>query len=143
MPNIPEEKLPEVTPVSSPESVASNPEGSVSPVMEAPFAPETVPEKASEAYRELLSKVTPTKQATPADDDHEDTVILDAKHIGAMTDEESKVQKLLDLAGTKGVIHAVKVARSLKDYYALDRMHDELAGKFYDGLLEKGLIEKE
>ncbi len=143
MPNIPEEKLPEVTPVSSPESVASNPEGSVSPVMEAPFAPETVPEKASEAYRELLSKVTPTKQTTPADDDHEDTVILDAKHIGAMTDEESKVQKLLDLAGTKGVIHAVKVARSLKDYYALDRMHDELAGKFYDGLLEKGLIEKE
>lgn len=143
MPNIPEEKLPEVAPVSTPESVVGAPEGSVPPVMEAPFAPETVPEKAPEAYRELLSKVTPTKQATPADDDHEDTVILDAKHIGAMTDEESKVQKLLDLAGTKGVVHAVKVARSLKDYYALDRMHDELAGKFYDGLLEKGLIEKE
>ncbi len=130
-------------PVVSPES-SVNATGAVTPVaMEAPFAPETAPEKAPEAYRELLSKVTPTKQATPADDDHEDTVILDAKHIGAMTDEESKVQKLLDLAGTKGVIHAVKVARSLKDYYALDRMHDELAGKFYEGLLEKGLIEKQ
>ncbi len=138
MPNLPEEKLPE--------AVLSNQGGTpeaVAPVLEAPFAPETAPEKAPEAYRELLSRVTPTKQATPADDDHEDTVILDAKHIGAMTDEESKVQKLLDLAGTKGVIHAVKVARSLKDFYALDRMHDELAGKFYEGLLEKGMIEKE
>ncbi len=138
IPNLPEEKLPEAilpNQGGTPEAVAH--------VLEAPFAPETAPEKAPEAYRELLSKVTPTKQATPADDDHEATVILDAKHIGAMTDEESKVQKLLDLAGTKGVIHAVKVARSLKDFYALDRMHDELAGKFYEGLLEKGMIEKE
>jgi len=69
--------------------------------------------------------------------------VLDAKHIGALSDEESKVQKLLDLASTKGVVHAVKVARSLKDYYALDRMHDELSGKLYQGLLDKGMIEKE
>jgi hypothetical protein len=85
----------------------------------------------------------PTKKVSPMDDDHEDTVVLDAKHISALTDEASKVQKLLDLAQTKGVVHAVKVARSLKDYYALDMMHDELSDKLYQGLLEKGLIEKE
>ncbi len=105
--------------------------------------PEGVPERVEGKYLELLSQVTPTKTATPADDDHKDTVVLDAKHIGAMTDEGSKVRKLLDLAQTKSVVHAVKVARSLKDYYALDKMHDELADKLYQGLLEKGLIEKE
>jgi hypothetical protein len=60
-----------------------------------------------------------------------------------MSDEESAVQKLLDLAGAKGVAHAVNVARKLNDYYALDRMHDELADRLYDGLLARGLIEKE
>ena len=104
---------------------------------------ETVPERVEGKYLELLSRVTPTSVATPADENHEDSVILDVKHIGAMPDEEGKVRKLLDLANTKGVVHAVKVARSLADYYALDRMHDELAGKLYDGLLVNGLIEKE
>lgn len=108
-----------------------------------PLSPETAPERVEGKYLELLSKVTPTKTHSATDEDHEDTVILDAKHIGAMTDEEAKIQRLLDLAGTKGVIHAVKVTRSLKDYYALDRVHDELAGQLYAGLLAGGLIEKE
>jgi len=111
--------------------------------MEVPKVPETTRERIEGKYQELLSRVTPTKKATPTDDDHEDTVVLDAKHIGALTDEASKVQKLLDLAQTKGVVHAVKVARSLKDYYTLDMMHDQLSDKLYQGLLEKGLIEKE
>lgn len=68
---------------------------------------------------------------------------IDAKSIGEEVDEESKIQKLLDLANTKGVVHAVKVARSLSDYYVLDRMHDELVDKFYEGLLAKGMITKE
>lgn len=108
-----------------------------------PLSPEVASEKTEGKYLELLSKVTPTKTASATDEDHEDTVTLDAKHIGAMTDEASKVQKLLDLASTKGVVHAVKVARSLRDYYALDRMHDELSGGLYQGLLERGLIHKE
>jgi len=72
-----------------------------------------------------------------------DNHVLDAKSIGETIDEESKIQKLVDLASTKGVVYAVKVARSLGDYYALDRMHDELVDKFYEGLLEKGLIQKD
>lgn len=112
---------------------------------EAGVLPETMSEKEEGKYQELLDKVAPTKTATTSDDQAitEEDVILDAKHIGALTDEESKVQKLLDLASAKGVVHAVKVARSLKDYYALDQMHDALANKLYEGLLEKGMISKE
>ena len=91
-------------------------------------------------YNEILSKVSPTSPVLASSDED---AVLDAKSIGDTVDEESKIQKLLDLASTKGVVHAVKVARSLKDYYALDRMHDELIDKLYDGLLAKGLITKE
>lgn len=91
-------------------------------------------------YNEILSKVVPQTSTTTHSDEE---VSLDAKSIGNTVDEESKIQKLLDLAQTKGVAHAVKVARSLSDYYALDRMHDDMADKLYEGLLAKGLIAKE
>lgn len=110
---------------------------------EVPKAPETARERVEGKYHELLARVTPTRSAPANSDDDADSAVLDAKHIGALTDEASKVQKLLDLAQTKGVVHAVKVARSLKDYYALDTLHDELSGKLYQGMLEKGLIERE
>jgi hypothetical protein len=126
-------------PQESMEQVAA-PKTESTPQVEKLVVQETGREKVHERYQEILSKVTPGQQTTSDDDA---VVHLDAKHIGALTDEESKVQKLLDLAGTKGVVHAVKVARSLKDYYALDRLHDELADKLYQGLVEKGLIEKE
>lgn len=100
---------------------------------------DTGAEKTEGKYHEILSKVVPAAPHAKHDDD----VGLDAKSIGETIDEESKVQKLLDLASTKGVVHAVKVARRLSDYYSLDRMHDELADKLYDGLLERGLITKE
>jgi hypothetical protein len=107
-----------------------------------PAAPETTREKIEGKYNELLARVVPASSSTVATATPTDPT-LDAKAIGSLTDEESKVQKLLDLASTKGVVHAVKVARSLKDYYALDRMHDELSGKLYQGLLERGMITKE
>lgn len=142
MPTLPEESIAS-TPEMLPEKKETTAEESpLVPVVEKLTEHETAREKTSERYNEILSKVTPTS-GSKSDDDGNGDIILDAKHIGALTDEESKVQKLLDLASTKGVAHAVKVARSLKDYYALDRMHDELAGKLYQGLLDKGLIEKE
>ncbi len=100
---------------------------------------ETKNEKAEEKYNEILSKVSVSSQTISTDD----TIRTDAKSIGELTDEEGKVQKLLDLAAAKGVLHAVRVARSLGDYYALDRMHDDLADKLYDGLVARGLLEKE
>lgn len=97
-------------------------------------------EKTEGKYTELLNKVSAVAPQSTATDEE---IAHDAKTLGTETDEESKVQKLLDLASTKGVVHAVKVARSLKDYYALDKMHDALADSLYEKLLEKGLIEKE
>lgn len=97
-------------------------------------------ERAEGKYQEILAKVSPTS-VTPLHS--EDDVASDAKSIAATVDEESKIQKLLDLAGSKGVVYAVKVARSLDDYYALDMMRDTLADKLYDGLLARGLIQKD
>ncbi len=98
---------------------------------------ESVRERTEGRYEEILSKVsTPGAAAVHTDED----ALLDAKSIGATVDEESKIQKLIDLAQTKGIVHAVKVAQHLNDFYALDRMHDELADKFYDALLAKGMI---
>lgn len=91
-------------------------------------------------YQEILSK-TPSSVTTPAHSDKD--VASDAQNIAGIVDEESKIQKLLDLAGTKGVVYAVKVARKLDDYYALDVMRDTLADKLYEGLLSRGLIQKD
>jgi len=97
-------------------------------------------ERVEGKYEEILSKVVP---ASTVQSHSEDDIAEDTKNISVTIDEESRIQKLLDLAGTKGVVHAVKVARSLDDYYALDQMHDALADKLYQGLLEQGLIHRD
>ncbi len=66
----------------------------------------------------------------------------DARNLSLLADVESQVTRLLDLATQKGIPHAVHVAQKMKDYYLLDRMHDEMVDKFYQGLVEKGLAEK-
>lgn len=123
------------------EAVSEKSEGAIEifPAGEKEPVVESGKEQLEGKYNEILSKVTPGGSVATTDDN----VALDAKSIGATADEESKIQKLLDLAATKGVVHAVNVARKLQDYYALDRMHDELVDKLYDGLLAKGLISKD
>lgn len=139
---MPEEVLEGESREGGQESVSEKPDGAIEifPAGEKEPAVESGKEQLEGKYNEILSKVTPGGSVTTATDDN---VTLDAKSIGATADEESKIQKLLDLAATKGVVHAVNVARKLQDYYALDRMHDELVDKLYDGLLAKGLITKD
>lgn len=92
-------------------------------------------------YQEILTSVV--KPAVSGADTDTDAT-LDAQTIQTLTlDEESKIQKILDLAETKGVAYAVKVAQALDDYYALDQVHDALADKLYEGLLARGLIQKD
>lgn len=138
---MPVEPLPKVPKEEEKPSVSTEP---VSVPESGPTVPETAPEKQGERiegkYLEILQKTSPGAPATVVKDDE---VKNDAKTIGALTDEETKVKRLLDLAQEKGVAQAVKVAYALKDYYVLDRMHDELADKLYDGLVAKGLITKE
>jgi len=142
---MPEEKILETEnsekiemPSEKSDAAAEVSEKSAAPEEEA--SAEKKSERVEGKYNEILSKVLPSG-AAPAHSDED--VASDAQSIGAITDEESKIQKLLDLAGTKGVVYAVKVARKLDDYYALDMMRDTLADKLYEGLLSRGLIQKD
>lgn len=109
-----------------------------------PFgSPENVPERAvevaNERYQEILSKTAAPSQGVATSVDAV-AVEVDAKAVYDETDAEARVTKLISLAETKGIEHAVRVAQKLNDFYVLDRMHDELSGKFYDALKAKGLI---
>ena len=82
-----------------------------------------------------VKKVSGTAQTTFSATD-------DARDVSLLSDIESQVTRLLDLAVQKGIPHAVDVARKMKSYYLLDRMHDDMVDKFYQGLIDKGVIEK-
>lgn len=143
---MPEEKILETENTEKIETLSEKQDGTAVSSQETSATPEKEAgaEKKSEKlegkYNEILSRVLPSGAAIKHSDED---VASDAQSIGAITDEESKIQKLLDLAGTKGVVYAVKVARKLDDYYALDMMRDTLADKLYDGLLSRGLIQKD
>jgi len=90
-----------------------------------------------DAYSKILSKV---KTVQPADNQ---TVAGDAQVMSVAETAENKIEKLIQLAMQKGVVHAVQVARHLQDNYALDEFHDRLlAQEFHDALIKKGLIEE-
>lgn len=110
----------------------------------APTMPEKMPEKkegASEkekTYTKILSKVKTAPQ--PADDI---SVAADAQSAVESEGVEAKIEILVKLAMTKGVIHAVRVARHMDDNYALDEFHDRLlAEELHDALTRKGLIKE-
>ena len=89
------------------------------------------------AYSKILSKVKTT--GVPADE----TVADDARSTSAERSAEAKIERLVQLAAQKGVIHAVKVARHLDDNYTLDEFHDRLmAEELHDALVKKGLIKE-
>ncbi len=135
--NIPEGKLPtgESRGVETPGS------GQIVSEQSPEHAIEASKERAGEKFTEILSKIPTTASATVSSDGA--TIGLDAQSVYDETDEEARVTKLLSLVETRGVEYAVKVARHLNDYYVLDRMHDELAGRFYEALVAKGVIRDE
>ncbi len=91
-----------------------------------------------DAYNKILSKVSDDD-----DDVNDDTVMQDASMLHQQTDRESQITHLIDIATTKGVTHAVKVAQKAQDYYVLDQLHDRLlANDLHDALVSRGLIEE-
>jgi hypothetical protein len=93
-----------------------------------------------EAYGKILSKVQ-----APTDDGvlDQSAVADDAKTGSQKIDAESQVSHLIDIAGQKGVIHAVKVAQHMEDNFVLDTFHDRmLADELHDALLKKGMIKE-
>jgi hypothetical protein len=92
-----------------------------------------------DAYGKILSKV----QTTPTDEIDQAVVADDAKTGAEKMDAESQISHLIDIAGQKGVIHAVKVAQHMQDNYILDTFHDRmLADELHDALLQKGMIKE-
>jgi hypothetical protein len=92
---------------------------------------ERAPEQHSERMGELLQKIdthTASLQTTTANAVKDDAASL------SLVDEEERVTKLLSLADTKGVVHAVSVARTLEDFYALDMFRDTLIEHFHQKL---------
>ncbi len=92
---------------------------------------EATVEKRGEKMEELLSRIdkhTATLQTTSA------AQVKDDAHALSQVDEEERINKLLSLADAKGVIHAVNVARTLEDFYALDIFRDTLIERFHEKL---------
>lgn len=96
-------------------------------------------EKETNQFTEILNKAVPALGTTGSAGNATD----DARNLSLLADIESQVTRLLDLATQKGIPHAVHVAQKMKNYYLLDRMHDEMVDKFYQGLVEKGLVGKD
>ncbi len=91
-----------------------------------------------ESYAKILSKVQtqPVPQQSNA-------VATDAESASAHQGAEAKIEKLVQLAMHKGVVHAVKVAKHMEDNYTLDEFHDRLlADDLHDALIKKGLIKE-
>lgn len=103
---------------------------------QSPERKEGVAEK-EDAYAKILSKVTDGKTAK------DEEVSLDAEIAMRQKDAEAKVNNLVSLAETKGVAHAVKVARHMEDNYILDEFHDKLlSDELHEFLAKKGLIKE-
>ena len=91
------------------------------------------------AYGKILSKV----QAQIDDDVNQDELSQDAQALAQKTDAQSRVSYLIDIAGQKGVVYAVKVARQMEDNYVLDNFHDKLLGsELHDALVARGMIKE-
>lgn len=104
---------------------------------------EALAEKAAaekeDAYAKILARVKQPAAGAPPDEEIKE----DAGKVYQKTDAESQIQHLVDIAMTKGVIHAVKVARHMEDNYVLDMFHDKLlADELHDALVKKGLIKE-
>jgi len=92
-----------------------------------------------DTYGKILSKV----QTQRDDDTTQDEISRDAQIGFSKSNAEDQVSHLIDLAGQKGVVHAVKVARHMEDNYILDTFHDKLlAEELHNALVTKGMIKE-
>ncbi len=114
-------------------------EGEPAAVVEKEMPQEIGAAEKEDAYAQILSKIGQQQPVVISGDE----VKADAKNVYQKTDADSQIQHLVDLAMTKGVVYAVKVARHLEDNYVLDMFHDKLlADELRDALVKKGIIKE-
>ncbi|MFA6183578.1 MAG: hypothetical protein WC682_00575 [Parcubacteria group bacterium] len=119
-------------------SVGNKKEG-IPSVTEKEKAQEISPAEKESAYSRILSKVS-QKSVSPRSDD----IKSDAEAVSKKMDADSQIQHLVDLATTKGAIHAIKVAKHMEDNYVLDMLHDKMISEeLHKVLVEKNLISEE
>ena len=100
---------------------------------------EIVAAEKDDSYGKILSKV----QIQTSDEIDQDMVALDAQEGAQKIDAESQISHLVDIAGQKGVVHAVKVAQHMQDNFILDTFHDRMLGEeLHDALVSKGMIKE-
>lgn len=110
-------------------------------VQEVGVEEEKTPEVAKEnSYEKILERASARSQVTPAT---ASTAIRDDVVVVGSVDEESRIQKLINIAMEKGPEHAFRVAVELDDMYALDMLHDRLSHQLYEELVTKGLLKEE
>jgi len=103
---------------------------------------EAVQEKETVQIREgALEKIRQNVSSFPSDD-ASTTVQQDTDALADM-EEESRVDRLVNIALEKGPKYAFRVAMRLDDLYVLDTLHDTLVEKLYDELVRKGFIRLE
>jgi hypothetical protein len=91
------------------------------------------------SYSKILSKIPARAQTQSSNESVSD----DAEMANAGINAESKITNLVNLAETKGIPHAVKVARHMEDNYTLDEFHDRLLGEdLHNALVKRGMIKE-
>lgn len=107
--------------------------------IEREFPQEIAAVEKDDSYGKILSKV----QTQAFDDVDQNAVALDAQVGAAKIDAESQISHLVDIAGQKGVVHAVKVAQHMQDNFILDTFHDRMLGEeLHAALVNKGMIKE-
>lgn len=98
---------------------------------------EPVPEKREKLDEKLVSEQLKREiEMMEIDDNLKKQAEQKASRISFMADDD-KLENLLKIAREKGVIFAVKVAKSMNEPYLLDSFHDLLAKNgFYEHLIK-------
>lgn len=90
-------------------------------------------------YNKILSKISNDQV-----DNEDQDIKKEAEIVSKKDDAEGQVQHLVDLAVTRGVVYAVRVAKHLEDNYVLDMLHDKMISEeLHKVLLEKKLLTEE
>lgn len=58
-------------------------------------------------------------------------------------EHKEKIAKLVDIAFSRGITEAIRVAQGLRDPHLLDEFHDTLVDHFYKQMVASGIIKKQ
>lgn len=95
-----------------------------------PERPELSREQREELSQEEIQVLRDHIESVALDDGVAIQATTHAQDIQSDT-HDGKIEKLLSLAKTKGIVYAVHVAKKIGDPYLIDALHDELIAQGY------------